>query len=214
MKARARQCIQPSLEEGWGNPSAMPKQTATGVTGRRRKTQPQSNGLGSSFAKAASDDTTVRLRDVRIGKNVRFFGFANLYECAIGDETKIGPFVEIQRRVTVGKRCKISSHSFLCEGVHIGNDVFIGHGVMFINDKYPRASRGGRQITDEWQCVDTFVEDGAASGSNATILCGVRIGKRAMIGAGAVVTKNIRANAVVAGVPARLLVRAGSDRRR
>jgi acetyltransferase-like isoleucine patch superfamily enzyme len=168
----------------------------------------------SEAAARIGQDPTVRLRDVRLGHNVRLFGFANLYGCSIGDDTKIGPFVEVQKGACIGRRCKISSHSFICEGVHIGDDVFVGHGVMFTNDKYPQASIAGRQVTNEWTCVETFVEDGASIGSNATILCGVRIGSGATVGAGAVVTRDVPAGAVVAGVPARALsrpVRAGSD---
>jgi acetyltransferase-like isoleucine patch superfamily enzyme len=146
---------------------------------------------------------TCILRDVRLGENVRYFNFVNLYGCAIGDETKIGAFVEIQKDATVGRRCKISSHSFVCEGVHIGDDVFVGHGVVFTNDKYPRASIAGRPVTGEWELLETVVEDGVAIGSNATILCGIRIGKGALIGAGAVVTADVLAGAKVAGVPAR-----------
>lgn len=146
---------------------------------------------------------TCILRDVRLGENVRYYNFVNLYGCTIGDETKIGAFVEIQSNATVGRRCKISSHSFVCEGVQIGDDVFVGHGVVFTNDKYPRASMGGRPVTDEWELLETFVEDGVAIGSNATILCGIRIGKGALIGAGAVVTADVPAGAKVAGVPAR-----------
>jgi acetyltransferase-like isoleucine patch superfamily enzyme len=164
-----------------------------------------------------AEDPTVRLREVALGRNVRFFGFANLYGCSIGDDTKIGPFVEVQKGATIGRRCKISSHSFVCEGVHIGDDVFVGHGVMFTNDKYPRASIGGRLVTDEWTCVETFVEDGVSIGSNATIICGVRIGSGALIGAGAVLTRDVPPGAVVAGVPARTLTHraagAGSQRR-
>jgi acetyltransferase-like isoleucine patch superfamily enzyme len=146
---------------------------------------------------------TYILRDVRLGENVSYFDFVNLYGCTIGDETKIGAFVEIQKNATVGRRCKISSHSFVCEGVHIGDDVFVGHGVVFTNDKYPRASVAGRPVTSEWDLLETFVEDAVSIGSNATILCGIRIGEGAMIGAGAVVTADVPAGAKVAGVPAR-----------
>jgi acetyltransferase-like isoleucine patch superfamily enzyme len=130
----------------------------------------------------------------------------NLYGCTIGAETKIGPFVEIQKNVLVGKRCKISSHSFLCGGVSIGDGVFIGHGVMFTNDRYPRATtpQGKLQTADDWQVIPTRVEDHASIGSGAVILCGVTIGKGAMVGAGAVVTKDVPAGAQVAGVPARV----------
>jgi acetyltransferase-like isoleucine patch superfamily enzyme len=146
---------------------------------------------------------TCILNDVVLGERVIFFSFVNLYGCAIGDDTRIGAFVEIQRGASVGKRCKISSHTFVCEGVHIGDDVFVGHGVMFINDKTPRASIDGRPISNEWKMEETFIEDGASIGSNATILCGVRIGRGALIGAGAVVTRDVLPGAVVAGNPAR-----------
>lgn len=150
--------------------------------------------------------TTERnvLQDVRIGRNVRWFNFVNLYDCTIGDDTKIGAFVEIQRGAVIGRRCKISSHTFICEGVHIGDDVFVGHGVMFINDKWPAATTPeGKQIADEWTLEETWIADRVSIGSNATILCGVRIGKQALIGAGAVVTDNVSPGVVVAGVPAR-----------
>ena len=155
-----------------------------------------------------SDTVTIEtgtciLRDVRLGQNVRYYNFVNLYDCTIGDETRIGAFVEIQKNSTVGRRCKISSHTFVCEGVHIGDDVFVGHGVVFTNDKYPRASVEGRPISSEWNLRETFVEDAVSIGSNATILCGIRIGRGALIGAGAVVTADVPAGATVAGVPAR-----------
>lgn len=151
------------------------------------------------------DNGNVVIRDVTFGENVLYYNFVNLYECSIGDDTRIGTFVEIQKNARVGKRCKISSHSFICEGVAIADDVFIGHGVMFINDRRPRASRDGVPIGNEWDLEETSVETGASIGSNATILCGVRIGRGAMIGAGAVVTKDVPPNAVVAGNPARAL---------
>jgi len=159
----------------------------------------------SESAKTTIITGTVAIRDVVLGRNVTFYGFVNLYECAIGDDTRIGAFVEIQKRVRIGKRCKISSHTFICEGVNIGDDVFIGHGVMFTNDRYPRASLAGKPITDEWQLEETFVEEGASIGSNATILCGLRIGRGAMVGAGAVVTRDVPAHATVVGNPARVI---------
>jgi acetyltransferase-like isoleucine patch superfamily enzyme len=129
----------------------------------------------------------------------------NLYGCTIGDETKIGAFVEIQRGVTVGRRCKISSHTFICEGVTVDDEVFVGHGVMFTNDRVPRATTGGRlQSSDDWQVVPTRVCRGASIGSGAVILCGVTIGAGALVGAGAVVTRDVPDGAVVSGVPARL----------
>lgn len=157
----------------------------------------------SGTAKTTIVEGNVVIRDVELGRNVAYFGFVNLYGCAIGDDTKIGTFVEVQKNARVGKRCKISSHSFICEGVTIGDDVFVGHGVMFTNDRHPRASIGGRAIVDEWTLEETFVEDGAAIGSNATILCGLRIGRGATIGAGAVVTHDVPPDTIVLGNPAR-----------
>jgi len=145
--------------------------------------------------------------DVKLGRRVKIFGFTNLYGCQIGDDVKIGAFVEIQKGVSVGDRCKISSHSFLCEGVRLEDEVFIGHGVIFINDRYPRATRadGALQTEADWTCIPTIVRRGASIGSGATILCGVTIGEGATIGAGSVVTKDVPDGAVVAGNPARLL---------
>ncbi len=144
------------------------------------------------------------IHNVEVGRNVRWFNFVNLYGCRIGDNTKIGSFVEIQRGATIGRRCKISSHTFICEGVHIGDNVFVGHGVMFINDKRPAATTPeGKSITGEWKMEETWIEDRVSIGSNATILCGIRIGQQAQIGAGAVVTRDVPPRAVVAGVPAR-----------
>jgi UDP-2-acetamido-3-amino-2,3-dideoxy-glucuronate N-acetyltransferase len=147
--------------------------------------------------------------DVQLGTDVRIFhpDLVNLYGCAIGDETRIGSFVEIQVGAKIGARCKISSHTFICEGVTIEDEVFIGHGVMFTNDKYPRAttSDGRPQGADDWAVVPTRVGRRAAIGSNATILCGVTIGEDVTVGAGAVVTRDVPAGAVVAGVPARIV---------
>jgi acetyltransferase-like isoleucine patch superfamily enzyme len=147
--------------------------------------------------------------DVRLGENVKIYAFVNLYGCEIGDDSRIGTFVEIQKGARIGKRVKISSHTFICEGVTIDDNVFIGHGVMFINDKYPRAtSEGGAPQTEaDWQLITTLVEKGASIGSNATILCGVTIGEGAIVGAGAVVTRDVPAWTVVAGTPARILRR-------
>jgi acetyltransferase-like isoleucine patch superfamily enzyme len=144
--------------------------------------------------------------DVRLGKNVKLAKFLNLYGCRIGDNTKIGAFVEIQKNASVGDNCKISSHSFICEGVTIEDDVFIGHGVMFINDLYPRATSGSGALQTEadWKVERTLVRRGASIGSGATILANVTIGENALVGAGSVVTKDVPANAVVAGNPARL----------
>jgi acetyltransferase-like isoleucine patch superfamily enzyme len=155
-----------------------------------------------------ADADFVRIApDVRLGLGVRIYGFVNLYGCEIGDDTRIGTFVEIQKGSRIGRRVKISSHSFICEGVTIEDEVFIGHGVTFINDKYPRAtgSSGELQTEDDWECISTLVKKGASIGSNATILCGVTIGERALIGAGSVVTHDVPPDAVVAGNPARIL---------
>ena len=145
--------------------------------------------------------------DVKLGRNVRIFAFVNLYGCTIGDDTKIGTFVEIQKNAVIGSRCKISSHTFICEGVHIEDDVFIGHNVTFINDLYPRSTtaEGKLQTEDDWRVVPTFIKKGASVGSSATILAGVTIGERALVGAGAVVTRDVPARTVVAGNPARVL---------
>jgi acetyltransferase-like isoleucine patch superfamily enzyme len=145
--------------------------------------------------------------DVKLGERVKIFSFTNLYGCEIGDDVRIGAFVEIQKGARVGNRCKISSHSFLCEGVTLEDEVFIGHGVTFINDRYPRATNaaGGLQSEADWECVPTTVKRGASIGSGVTILCGVTIGEGAVVGAGSVVTKDVPDGAVVAGNPARLL---------
>ena len=147
------------------------------------------------------------LNNVRVGKDVKIFNFVNAYGCTIDDGSKIGSFVEIQKGATVGKNCKISSHSFICEGVHLGDNVFIGHGVMFTNDLFPRATNadGSMQSDADWKLVETIVKNGASIGSNATILAGIVIGENALIGAGAVVTRNVADNTVVAGVPARII---------
>lgn len=147
------------------------------------------------------------LIDITIGDNVRIFDFVNAYGCTIDDHTKVGAFVEIQKGVTIGKNSKISSHSFLCEGVHIADNVFIGHGVMFVNDRYPRATteEGKQKTADDWQVVETFVKKGASIGSNATILCGITVGENAMVGAGSVVTKDVPANTLVVGNPAKIV---------
>lgn len=145
--------------------------------------------------------------DVKLGKDVRIYAFVNLYGCEIGDESRIGTFVEIQKGVKIGKRVKISSHTFICEGVTVEDNVFIGHGVIFINDKYPRATAidGSPQTEEDWECIPTFIRKGASIGSNATILCGVTVGENAIVGAGSVVTRDVPEGGVVAGVPARLL---------
>jgi len=144
---------------------------------------------------------------VKLGKDVRLSKFINLYGCEIGDETKIGAFVEIQKNARIGKRCKISSHTFVCEGVEIQDNVFIGHSVTFINDSYPRAttSSGDLQTEADWRVEKTVVSKGASIGSGSTILSNVNIGENAIVGAGSMVTKNVPANAVVAGNPAKVL---------
>jgi len=143
--------------------------------------------------------------DVKLGRDVKIYAFVNLYGCEIGDESKIGTFVEIQKGAKIGSRVKISSHTFICEGVTIEDEVFIGHGVMFINDKYPRSTtgQGSLQTEADWVCTPTLIKRGASIGSNATILCGVTIGEGALVGAGSVVTHDVPAGAVVAGNPAR-----------
>ncbi len=160
-----------------------------------------------------SDDHAKNFRrvapDVVLGADVRLASFINLYGCSIGDGSRVGAFVEIQRGGRVGKRCKISSHSFICEGVEIEDEVFVGHGVMFINDRAPRATNedGQPKGDGDWTCEKTLVRRRVSIGSGATILCGVEIGEGALVGAGAVVTKNVAAGATVVGNPARLLLR-------
>ena len=145
--------------------------------------------------------------DVKLGKEVKIYGFVNLYGCSIGDETKIGTFVEIQGGAVIGMRVKISSHTFICEGVTIEDYVFIGHGVMFINDRFPRSTNpdGSVQTGEDWECVPTLICRGASVGSNATLLCGVKVGEGAIVGAGSVVTKDVPPYTIVAGNPARVL---------
>jgi len=153
-------------------------------------------------------NTTLRIApDVKLGRGVVMHAFVNLYGCEIGDGVKIGTFVEIQRGARIGNRCKISSHTFICDGVRIEDEVFVGHNVTFINDLYPRATagNGALQTEEDWTCVPTVIKRGASIGSSATILCGITIGEHALIGAGSVVTKDVPPFAVVAGNPARLI---------
>jgi len=151
--------------------------------------------------------------DVKLGKNVKIFDFVNLYGCEIGDNTKIGTFVEIQKGVKVGKNCKISSHSFLCEGVTVEDNVFIGHNVTFINDIYPRATTGDGELQTEedWVCISTLIKKGASIGSSATLLCGITIGENAIVGAGSMVTKDVPPNTIVVGNPTRVLRKIEED---
>jgi UDP-2-acetamido-3-amino-2,3-dideoxy-glucuronate N-acetyltransferase len=180
-------------------------------TGRRRPRGNGASGDGRTPPVASSREgevATIRIApDVKLGRDVRIYAFVNLYGCQIGDETKIGTFVEIQRGVTIGRRVKVSSHTFICEGVTIEDEAFIGHAVTFINDKYPRSTRadGQLQTEEDWQVSPTLVKRGASIGSNATILAGVTIGAGALVGAGSVVTRDVPDRAVVAGNPARVL---------
>ena len=145
--------------------------------------------------------------DVILGKDVRIFGFVNLYGCEIGDESKIGTFVEIQRGAKIGRRCKVSSHTFICEGVTLEDEVFIGHGVTFTNDLLPRAtnSDGSLQTAADWKCDSTVIKKGASIGSGATLLCGITVGEKSIVGAGSVVTKDVPPGVIVAGNPAKIL---------
>ena len=147
------------------------------------------------------------INNVKLGKDVKIFDFVNLYGCEIGDYTKVGTFVEIQKNAFIGKNCKISSHTFICEGVHIEDNVFIGHNVTFINDKYPRSTNedGSMQNEADWKVVETHIKKGASIGSSSTILCGITVGENAIVGAGSVVTKDVPAGNVVAGNPARAI---------
>jgi acetyltransferase-like isoleucine patch superfamily enzyme len=145
--------------------------------------------------------------DVKLGKNVRIFAFVNLYGCEIGDNSKVGAFVEIQKNAKIGRNVKVSSHTFICEGVTIEDDVFVGHNVSFINDKYPQSTNpeGTLQTEKDWRVVPTLVKRGASIGTSSTILCGVTIGEDAIVGAGSVVTKDVPPNTLVAGVPAKII---------
>ena len=147
------------------------------------------------------------LNNVKLGKDVKIFDFVNLYGCSIDDGTKVGTFVEIQKNATIGKNCKISSHTFICEGVHIEDNVFVGHNVTFINDKLPRATNldGSMQTEADWKVEETFIKKGVSIGSSSTIMCGITIGENSIIGAGAVVTKDIPPNSIAVGVPAKVI---------
>ncbi len=153
------------------------------------------------------DTPKKSIRNIIVGEKVKIYDFVNLYDCTIGSGSKIGTFVEIQKAATIGKNCKISSHSFICEGVHIGDGVFVGHHVAFINDKYPRAVNpdGSLQTKKDWEVQKTIVHDRAAIGTGAIILCGISIGENALVGAGSVVTKDVPPNVIVAGNPARFI---------
>jgi UDP-2-acetamido-3-amino-2,3-dideoxy-glucuronate N-acetyltransferase len=171
-----------------------------------RRSSPPS-ATSSTVAEAPVNEAPYRLIDgVDFGREVVVQPFANLYGCRIGDETRVGPFVEIQRGVVIGKRCKIQSHAFICTGVEVGDEVFVGHGVVFVNDKFPRATTddGALQSTDDWPLLSTRVESRARLGSGAIVLGGVRIGENALVGAGAVVTHDVQPGETVVGVPARV----------
>lgn len=148
--------------------------------------------------------------DVILGENVKIYDFTNIYGCEIGDDSSVGHFVEIQKGAKIGRRCKISTHTFICEGVTIEDDVFIGHSVTFINDRYPRATNadGSRQTENDWECIPTHIKRGASVGSGSTLLCGITVGENAIIGAGSVVTRDVPQNMIVAGNPARILKQA------
>lgn len=162
----------------------------------------------TTFTEGYLRDNFIRLSNVKLGRDVKIYSFVNAYGCEIGDESRVGAFVEIQKGVKIGSRCKISSHSFLCEGVTVEDNVFIGHGVMFTNDKYPRATNaaGTPQSEEDWKVVPILIKRGASIGSNATILAGVTIGENAMVGAGAVVTRDVEPNTTVTGVPAKPII--------
>jgi len=147
------------------------------------------------------------INNVKLGKDVKIYDFVNLYGCSIDDGTKVGTFVEIQKNAFIGKNCKISSHTFICEGVHIEDNVFVGHNVTFINDKHPRATNvdGSMQSDADWKVVETLIKKGASIGSSSTIMCGITIGENSIIGAGAVVTKDVPPNSIATGVPAKVI---------
>ena len=175
-------------------------------TGRKMESEQVPERAGSGGARGQFCSIAA---DVVLGRDVAIYDFVNLYGCEIGDQSRIGSFVEIQKGARVGRNCKVSSHTFICEGVTVEDEVFIGHGVNFINDKYPRATRpdGALQTGDDWEVVPTLVRRGASIGTGAIILAGVQIGERAIVGAGAVVTRDVPAGAIVAGNPARIIRR-------
>ena len=152
-------------------------------------------------------DHSLIAPDVKLGENVKIYAFTNLYGCEVGDDSKIGTFVEVQKGAKIGKHCKVSSHTFICEGVTIGDEVFIGHGVTFTNDRFPQATNedGSAQTDDDWEVVETIVENRASIGSGATLLCGITIGESSLVGAGSVVTKDVPPRTIVAGNPARIV---------
>lgn len=168
----------------------------------------------ASIEAAASRRFSLIAADVKLGERVKIFSFTNLYGCEIGDETKIGTFVEIQKGVRIGRRCKISSHTFICEGVTLEDEVFVGHNVTFINDLFPRATTadGRLQTEADWHCRPTLVRRGASIGSGATLLAGITVGEYALVGAGSVVTRDVPPHTVVAGNPARILRRLQPDK--
>jgi UDP-2-acetamido-3-amino-2,3-dideoxy-glucuronate N-acetyltransferase len=169
-------------------------------------------GLTEAVSEPATELPYRLLSEVTLGVGARVAPFTSLYGCRIGDETRVGPFVEIQRGASVGARCKIQSHTFICEGVEIGDEVFVGHGAIFVNDKRPRATTadGSLQSDDDWELLRTVVESGASIGSGVVVLGGVRVGARALVGAGAVVSRDVPPGATVAGVPARAIALSGA----
>ena len=169
-----------------------------------------------NFIKVSDENMKKIAPDVKLGKDVKIYEFVNLYGCDIGDNTKIGAFVEIQKGAKIGRNCKISSHTFICGGVTIEDNVFIGHSVTFINDRYPRATttEGLLKTGDDWTCIQTRIKQNASIGSSATLLCGITVGENAVVGAGSVVTKDVPPDTVVAGNPAKILKRLKGEEHR